>query len=399
MLKVLHLFESYLPQTENWAYNLIRHLPDVAIHIGANHYLKNNFYHPDFHYVDNYFDGLKKQNGVLKKNSLLGIFKKVWIKASAKILGDPIQVFEQYIKDHQIEILHAHFGKVAWHFRQLAQRTKLPLVISFYGWDYEMLPFLQPRYKKYYQQLFELAACFICEGKHGASILEKMGCPREKIKVIHLGVALDRIPFYERDKKPKQLRLLQLASFTEKKGHWYTVQAFQKALVDCPNLHLTLVGNERSAGLRQKIIDWIDRQKLNDKITLLERIDYQVLYPFFKNYEVFIHPSCYTEQRDCEGGAPIVLLDAQATGMPIISTRHCDIPGEVIHGKTGWLAEEKEVETLAEYIRQAYHLDQAAYLEMSRAARTHVAEHFDVGQSAQQLSATYTALLKSVKQK
>ena len=37
---------------------------------------------------------------------------------------------------------------------------------------------------------------------------------------------------------------------------------------------------------------------------------------------------------DCEGGAPIVLLDAQATGLPIISTKHCDIPDEVSHKKS-----------------------------------------------------------------
>lgn len=39
-----------------------------------------------------------------------------------------------------------------------------------------------------------------------------------------------------------------------------------------------------------------------------------------------------------EGGAPIALLDAQATGLPVLSTRHCDIPFEVEHERTGLLA-------------------------------------------------------------
>ncbi len=72
------------------------------------------------------------------------------------------------------------------------------------------------------------------------------------------------------------------------------------------------------------------------KITFIDSINFEKLHEFMKNYQVFIHPSCYTDQRDCEGGAPIAILDAQATGMPVISTTHCDIPDEVIDKMVGY---------------------------------------------------------------
>ena len=67
-----------------------------------------------------------------------------------------------------------------------------------------------------------------------------------------------------------------------------------------------------------------------------------------EGYHVFIQPSCYTATRDCEGGAPLVLLNAQATGMPVITTTHCDIPDEVIHNETGLLTAERDIEGLVD---------------------------------------------------
>ncbi len=63
-------------------------------------------------------------------------------------------------------------------------------------------------------------------------------------------------------------------------------------------------------------------------------------------------PVATLKDMDCEGGAPVVLLDAQATGMPVISTTHCDIPDEVVHGETGLLSPEKDVGALAELIKK-----------------------------------------------
>ena len=131
------------------------------------------------------------------------------------------------------------------------------------------------------------------------------------------------------------MKLVQIASFTEKKGHIYTVKAFAKALNTCPNLALTLVGDDREPIVKKQILDYIQKKHLEKKIKILDFVDFSRLYEFLKDFQVFIHPSCYAKDKDCEGGAPIILLDAQATGMPVISTTHCDIPSEVIHNKTG----------------------------------------------------------------
>lgn len=200
-VSVLHLFEQYLPKTEVWAYNFIRYLTDADIHIGANHYLKHNFYNPNFKYIDNYYDGLRAENFKTGKLSTKNIIKKLIIKLVPKIIESPSDLFINYAKSNEIDIVHAHFGKVAWHFRKISKALNVPFVVSFYGWDYEMLPYLHPVYEKRYQQLFKEADCFLCEGQNGAEILIRKGCPVEKIKIAHLGIEVEKIPFYTRRKK------------------------------------------------------------------------------------------------------------------------------------------------------------------------------------------------------
>ena len=84
-----------------------------------------------------------------------------------------------------------------------------------------------------------------------------------------------------------------------------------------------------------------------------------------------------------------MLLDAQATGMPVIATTHCDIPDEVIHNETGLLTAERDVEGLVNSIRYFYELDNSQYRFFSVKARKHVAENFDCKQNAAQLKETY----------
>ena len=147
-------------------------------------------------------------------------------------------------REKKIELIHCHFANMGWHFLELKKLTGLPFAVSFYGFDYESLPYSFPVWKKRYEELFKVADKFICEGKFGGSILERQGCPREKIEIVPLGVETDKIPFKLRQKKENELHLLQLANYAEKKGHVYALKAFIEAEKKCPNMTLTFVGRD-----------------------------------------------------------------------------------------------------------------------------------------------------------
>lgn len=392
-MKVLHLFNIYPNQTMNWAFNLIHQLPDTKSYASARQFLINSSYNTGIENIQNPFGAFHKHfkdSAFRHKYWNLG---KILVRIS-EILKLETNHLTTQIKNRDIQILHAHFADTGCYYADLAKQCNIPYVVSFYGFDYEYLPFTQPGYREKYQQLFKIADLFICEGKHGAKTLGQLGCPAEKIRVVHLGVDLNKISFFERPKKPNTLQLIQIANFTEKKGHLYTIKAFHKALLSAEHMHLTLIGKEKKAGgqIKNSIIDYIEKNNFADKVTLIDRIDYGSLHTYLKDFHVFIHPSCYGKDRDCEGGAPIVLLDAQATGMPVISTNHCDIPGEVIHEKSGLLSNEKDIKSLAAHILQFCKMDDDAYSDYCRASRKHVETSFDLTVSGSKLKQYYLEL-------
>ena len=79
--------------------------------------------------------------------------------------------------------------------------------------------------------------------------------------------------------------------------------------------------------------------------------------------------------------------------MPIIATQHCDIPDEVIHGKTGLLAEEGDIKALSDDILTFSAMGQSEYDEYANNARAHVENSFDIETSAINLLTKYESTL------
>lgn len=393
-IKVLHLFNYYLVDTMNWAYNLISNTPDVEVHIGSPIIIENSFKNSEFIFHENPF-----QKRLLEKARLstfgVGLPKKVMIE----ILNLTKYDYPTFLKNkkelEEIDILHAHFADVGCKFLELKKHLCKPLVVSFYGADYEYLPLHQPKYKKLYHRIFKEAELFLCEGAFGVSVLEKMGCAKEKIRINRLGVNFDNVPTQKRTKIKDQLSLLQIATFTEKKGHIYTLKSFYEALQKCPNMTLTMVGgvHGKKNGVRNEVVKFIESKGITGKVRLLDKIDFSQMYNFMKDYDVFIHPSCYAADRDCEGGAPVILLNAQAVGMPVISTVHCDIPDEVVHQKTGLMSEEKDIDGLKNSIEYFYSMEDEAYQIFSKSAIEHIRSKFDIRQNSKYLRTLYAELL------
>jgi colanic acid/amylovoran biosynthesis glycosyltransferase len=369
----------------NWAYRLIKYTPDTEPYIAAPLLVNNRFYDKAFRYIEEPFQqffNVKMPDNEWDVSRL----RYYWYAAALR------SFYPHYVKSvifkEEIDLMHAHFAHVGVEYMRLAAKYNIPLIVSFYGTDYERLPFEQPKYKKLYQEMFQKATFLICEGENGVKLLENMGCPKAKIRIVKLGIDSSTITFFTKKKQPNQLRLIQAATFTETKGFTDTVQAFAKALVTCPNMYLTLVGEKFEADYWHEVSQLIDYHQLSDRVVVLDFIEND-FHGFLSQFDVFIHPSRYSKLRECEGGAPIVLLDAQAVGLPIISTTHCDIPSEVLHKKTGLLSPEKDIAALAKSIETFYEMNNETYQIFAKNARQHVESEYDSVKNSAGLRAIY----------
>ena len=380
MLRVLHTFGQYLHQTENWSYRLIRALPDCKVQVGAERFLKCSFYDERFDFLEFPFRPFDRPRRGFSDRALNAFISHALLPLYPRWLARQAA---------PVDVVHAHFGYIGWQYRQTARLLRAPLVVSFYGADYTRLPNEKPEWRGRYQRLFREAALVLCEGQYGRRQIVELGCPPDKAAVLHLGVDTPAIATVIRPKAPGELRLIQVASFREKKGQLFTARAFRRALASCPNMTLTFVGQDVEhlrSGVEAALGD------ARKRVRFLDSIDFKNLHNFLADYHVFIHPSVHASDGDCEGGAPVVLLDAQATGMPVIATTHCDIPEEVVHGQTGLLCPERDEASLAEMIENFYAMPADAYQQMSARARQHVETEFDAAKSAQTLFGWYQKL-------
>jgi colanic acid/amylovoran biosynthesis glycosyltransferase len=381
---VLHCFDSYLPTTENWLARQLRAMQTTRIITASRRYLSGapwderftRIHYPVPPYEPWFGPGLRDAVHYRGLNLLWRGYESYVVRQATR---------------YGVEIVHSNFAPVAWAYRGVARRLGRPHVVSFFGYDYAMLPQADPIWLERYAQLFSQAAAVLAEGPHAAGQLTRLGCPAEKVRIARIGVDARDVRYQPRSKPANSLRLVQVASYREKKGQLDTLQAYARALARCPGLELTFIGKPEGA-IYQELTGRVLAQGLADKVRFSAEVDFRDLAASLAPFDAFIHPSCHASDGDCEGGAPIVLLDAQAAGLPAISTTHCDIPEEVDHGVTGLLAPEHDVEALAQSIETLYGMPAEAFEGFSRAARAHVIERFDVRRTAAHLERVYEEL-------
>ncbi|HRI59617.1 MAG TPA: glycosyltransferase family 4 protein [Saprospiraceae bacterium] len=388
-MKVLHLFDLYLPHTMNWAYRMIRAMPDAEHWAAAPWIVRNEYFSRDIRF---FIRPLQRMTGWLPESEWRGEWFAARLVRSEHYCPANRNWLLRRLKNARPDVLHAHFAPVGFHYLDLAKKLDIPLVVSFYGYDYESLPFRKHVWQERYRRLFHEAKVVTCAGEHGREVLIGQGCPAQKINVLPMSMQPGEFPFCEREKQPGKLRLVQVATITEKKGYMDTLDAFNIALKRCPGMHLTIAGERYNPQLVSRMQQFIKTNDLEQHVTWLDFMPHGALPQLFSTADVFIHPSHYTETRDCEGG-PVSILEAQATGLPVISTNHFDIPSEVLHSVTGLLAPERDPAMLAQHIERFYSMQHDEYQQFSHHARRHVEQNFDVKNTAQKLHTIYAEIV------
>jgi colanic acid/amylovoran biosynthesis glycosyltransferase len=186
------------------------------------------------------------------------------------------------------------------------------------------------------------------------------------------------------------MRILIAASFREKKGIGYGIEAFGRVAWKWNRLELVIVGD---GPLRPQIERQIAQLGLGDRVRLMGYQPYERLIAIAQESHIVMAPSVTASNGDTEGGAPVFLIEAQAMGLPVVATRHADIPEVVQDGKTGYLVPERDIDALAE--RLEYLLDHPdLWPELGTNGRRYVEAKFSLEQQVAKLEDIYDDLLR-----
>jgi colanic acid/amylovoran biosynthesis glycosyltransferase len=293
-----------------------------------------------------------------------------------------------------VRLLHAHFGHLGLFALPLARKLGVPLLTSFYGVDMWKHPQGVQGLRRKYAGLFARGDGFLVEGPAARERLVEIGCPAEKVHVHRLGIDPAEVPFVERRVgEDGEQRVLMAARFTEKKGLSYGVDAFCRAAARHSGLRLTVVGDAQHRGearIGRELHALVARHGMGDRVRFTGFLPLERLDALAREHHLLLHPSVHARDGDAEGGHPVVLTRMAASGMPVLATRHCDIPEVVAHGETGWLCAERSAEELAAVLEEV-----AAAPELlpafGRRARALVEERYDARRET--LDATYAKFI------
>lgn len=294
-------------------------------------------------------------------------------------------------------IVHSHFGNIGWSNLGAIRKNDVKHVVTFYGYDVNRLPVQVPVWRNRYIQLFEEADLFLCEGTHMARCIVELGCPEGKVKVQHLGVDIEKFSFQSRRWIPgESLKVLIASSFREKKGIPYAIAALGMLHKEIP-IELTIIGDaggdEHSLIEKAKILKALDSANLMDNTRLLGYQPHAIMMKEAYSHHVFLHPSVTASDGDTEGGAPVAITEMMATGMPVISTTHCDIPEVVGESLQFLLAPERDSEALFEVIRGLLEGFET-WTKITASARARVVEEYCGKTQAIRLLSHYGSILR-----
>ena len=269
-----------------------------------------------------------------------------------KVFGHPPVNVLDWIRQIQPVLIHAHFGPYGAIALPLAERLGLPFIVSFHGTDATMKDWYVLRssymahrlYLLRRRRLAQVASRVIVQSEFLRKIvIERHGFPEEKVVMIRHGIDLDL--FQPNAARPEWGHILYVGRLIELKGLHYLLVALGKVKERFPTIRLTVIGD----GPMRSRYEALARQTLGDRCTFLGAQPQGVVREYLARAYIFCMPSVTMPSGEAET-LGMVFLEAMAMQVPPVSFRSGGIPEVILHGKTGFLAEERDVDGLAHYL-------------------------------------------------
>ncbi len=270
------------------------------------------------------------------------------------------------------EIVQCHFGTQG-NLAALLKSIGLldgTILTTFHGYD--MSKYVKINGPRVYDLLFRRGDLFLPISDRWKNELISMGCDGSKIIVHRMGVDLERLHDLSDRADNASCQVMSVGRLVEKKGFEYAIKAFAEATKGLPNATYQIVGD---GPLKNSLADLILSLGAQDKIKLLGWREQEEVFSLLGSADIFLAPSV-TDAKGDQEGIPVVLMEAMAHGLPVLSTWHSGISELVQDGTSGFLVQERDVDTLAEKL--AFLIEHPSVRRgMGRAGRAYVGEHYD----------------------
>lgn len=302
--------------------------------------------------------------------------RRFWLKYVKKeppiVYRGEYGVLAGLLERQTVDVLHVYFGHTGVHLLPFLKRWPKPSVVSFHGMDVQTRT-NDPSYELRLRELLQVATLVLARSESLQQRLLDLGCPPEKLRMNRTGIPLESYPQKLRTAPPDGAwHLVQACRLIEKKGLDDTLHAFAAFREIWPAARLTIAGE---GPLREEVARLAAELGLAEAVQLVGFLSGSALCELYHEAHFFIHPSRLTCDQNQEG-VPNSMLEAMATGLPVVATLHGGIPEAVRDGVTGLLVAERDRQGLTEALK-ALAADAPRWQRMGQEAAADMAANFE----------------------
>jgi colanic acid/amylovoran biosynthesis glycosyltransferase len=383
LMKVAYILEG---MREGWLTYELDALKDIGVEIDINP--SNPAAYGDF---SDYVKPEKRSFprdiiGLLKKlsgsasggsSNALALFKRLRGYAGWRIAIATIAMVDS-IKGGGAGIIHAHFATgPAASAMAVSALTGIPF--SFTGHGYDL--YREPIDWEFHAKKCRRAAFVRCISEFNRKhLLKKTGVDGRNFHVVPCGVDTSRFsPGRDESDVPEGKGIvLAVAGLVPPKGLPYLIEAFSDPGVKRLGRRLVIAGDGPMMG---ELVDQARRLRVDAEF--LGDVPNREIDAYYRRAEVFVLP-CITAPDGHHDGIPVVMMEAMASGVPVISSKISGIPELVEDGVNGILLPEKDAKAVADAIKLLL-TDRDMRRRFSAEARRKVVKEFEIRDVAERI--------------
>ena len=270
------------------------------------------------------------------------------------------------------DLVHVYYGHKAVGFLPMLKEWGGPWVVSFHGVDVAK-DMDKPEHVAALRDVLQSAELVMARSHSLLERLAELGCPPEKLRLNRTPIPLAHLTATVRQPPADgEWRLVQACRLIAKKGLFTAITAMQEVVKHHPKARYIICG---TGPQEDKLREAIQQAGLTGHVELAGWLTQEQLLDQYQRAHVSLHPSEMTKESDQEG-IPNSMLEAMATGLPVVATQHGGIPEAVTSGEDGLLVPEKRPAALAAALLQV--LGEPALLQrLSRNAAASVRAEFE----------------------
>lgn len=266
-----------------------------------------------------------------------------------------------------------HLGNNGWRAVPLGRAADVPVVTVFHGTDVTV-DLSSEVYGWRYRHLFEApGAWFLAVADHLRVRLVRAGAPAERTATYHLGLDPGDFTADTAARARGPLRIVLVGRLIEVKGHRVALEAFRRLRERVPDARLHLFGE---GPLQEALRGESAALGLGDAVRFRGVLPPAELRRELARAHMALQPSVRGADGSVEG-VPNGILEAMASALPVVGSRHGGIPEAVVDGETGLLVPEGDPEALGEALL-ALAGDPPRRQALGAAGRRRVEKEFDL---------------------